>query len=92
MRRYVVNETYSFLVNIIRVLALLRSTSAVHNAVLSQVLCVMVNCIEVAHLFGHPAAGAKRFTSSPNHVLSAESLFRKLQVFELLWTFTNKNP
>ena len=29
----------------------------------------MVNCIEVAHRFGHPAAGAKQITSSPSHVL-----------------------
>ena len=29
----------------------------------------MVSCIKVAHRFGHPTAGAKRITSSPNLVL-----------------------
>ena len=69
----------------------------------------MVSCIECAHRFGHPAAGTKRISSSPNlaskadvlrlakpcavHFFnwSAESLFRKVRVFEL-WTFTITNP
>ena len=34
----------------------------------------MVSCIEVVHRFGHPAAGAKRITSLPNHVLYVRSL------------------
>ena len=35
----------------------------------------MVGCIEVVHRFGHPVAGAKRITSSPNHVYHQKSFF-----------------
>ena len=47
-----------------------------YNAVLSRVLWsdVMVGCIKVAHRFGHPAAGAKRITSSPNQFVLYISL------------------
>ena len=47
-----------------------------YNAVLSRVLWsdVMVGCIKVAHRFVHPAAGAKRITSSPNQFVLYISL------------------
>ena len=32
-------------------------------------------CIEVVHRFGHPVTGAKRITSSPNHVYHQKSFF-----------------
>ena len=35
----------------------------------------MVGCIEGLHRFGHPIAGAKRITSSPNHVYHQKSFF-----------------
>ena len=35
----------------------------------------MVGCIEVLHRFGHPVAGAKRITSSPNHVYHQNPFF-----------------
>ena len=34
----------------------------------------MVSCIKVAHRLGHPAAGAKRITSSPNQFVLYISL------------------
>ena len=33
----------------------------------------MVGGIEVVHRFGHPVAGAKQITSSPNHVYHQKS-------------------
>ena len=35
----------------------------------------MVGCIEGLHRFGHPVAGAKQITSSPNHVYHKKSFF-----------------
>ena len=41
---------------------------------------VMVACIEVVHRFGHPAAGARRITSLPNHVCHPKSFFFPLKI------------
>ena len=40
----------------------------------------MVGCIEVVHRFGHPAAGAKRITSSLSHVYHQKSFFFSLEI------------
>ena len=56
----------------------------------------MVGCIEAVHRFGHPVAGAKRITWSPNHVYHQKSFFsleillgtgvnHKLYKFEFVW-------
>ena len=40
----------------------------------------MVGCIKVLHRFGHPVAGAKRITSSPNNVYHQKSFFFSLEI------------
>ena len=51
----------------------------------------MVSCIKVAHRFGHPAAGAKRITLSPNQFVLYISWECRV-CFVKCGSFTIKNP